>query len=237
MAYNEQSMHDVAGLVDQQVKGGGYPEAWTWGTLKCLKHAVPKWIAVGMAILALIIIEAHTFKVKCNERGDINTADYGADKIDGMGFLITMLITLMLMDGIYLALYFFVGLNKLTNLGWAKPLAGGGVSYSIISWWMLELSSHAIVYFLLFIASCSAAAGIATSTSDLEDLEPEQAGATGCTREGGYGAWDFCVALGFFAAAPVGVTVWFNYKKLQEDHGLPECPCSRNSNTETTHSV
>ena len=57
MAYNEQSMHDVAGLVEQQVNKGGYPEAWTWGTLKCLKHAVPKWIAVGMSILTLIIIE------------------------------------------------------------------------------------------------------------------------------------------------------------------------------------
>ena len=62
-----------------------------------------------------------------------------------MSFLFTMLITLMLMDGIYLLLYFLVGLNKLTNLGWAKPLAGGGVSYSIVSWWMLELSSHVIV--------------------------------------------------------------------------------------------
>lgn len=237
MAYNEQSMHDVAGLVDQRVNKGSYPEAWTWGTLKSVKHAVPKWIAVGMSLLTIIIIEAHSFETKCKGGGGFVSTDVGADQIDGMGFLVTMLVTLMLMDGIYLALYFFVGLNKLTNLGWAKPLAGGGVSYSVISWWMLELSSHVVVYALLFIGSCAAAGGISSATGDLEDLEPEQQGGDGCTVEGGFGAWDFCIAMGFFMVGPVGFTVYFNYKKLQEDHGLPECPCSRNSNTETTHSV
>jgi hypothetical protein len=237
MAYNRESMHDVAGLVDQQVNKGSYPDAWTWGALKSVKHALPKWIAIGMSILTIIIIEAHSISQKCRNRNGVETGDFGADQIDGMGFLVTMLVTLMLMDGIYLALYFFVGLNRLTNLGWAKPLANGGVSYSVISWWMLELSSHVVVYALLFIGTCVAAAGIASATDDLKNVEPETQGAEGCTTDGGFGAWDFCIAMGFFMLGPVGFTMYFNYKKLQEDHGLPECPCSRNSNTETTHSV
>lgn len=56
MANYDVGMHDVAGLVEQRVNKSNYPEAYTWASLKCVKHAVPKWIAAISSIITLIII-------------------------------------------------------------------------------------------------------------------------------------------------------------------------------------
>lgn len=168
--------------------------------------------------------------VKGNCRGSSEEFDHS--DIDGMGFLVSMLIMAFMLDGIYLTLYYFVGLNKLTNFGWAKPLPDGTIRYSYLSWWMLELSSHAFVYFLMFIASCSGASGVADKASDLEDASDQ------CDFDtSDLGPYDFALFMGFVMIAPMGWGMYYEFQALKKDHGIPANPCSRNSGGETVHSV
>lgn len=233
-----QYTHDVIGLVNVQIEKGDYAAAKTWASLKCMHHAVPKWVTILFSIITLIVIETTTYTTECQTRSGLEVTDFGGDDAN-MGFLTSMLIWAFMMDGIYLILYFFIGLNKLTNLGWAKTLANGSAQYSYLSWWMLELSSHAVLYFLLFIAGCVAAAGIADATEFLEkSAKPGTGSDISCEVDlTELRPFDFCAFMAFFMIVPLGWESYYEYKALKGDHGLPDCPCSKGSRNETVHSV
>jgi len=184
------------------------------------KHSWPKLGLIIGALVMVISIAATTYEERCVASGSGRT-DRGYTQIAGMGFLLSIGGMLIIQAIVFVVLYYFWGLNRLTRLGWSSTMPDGSMRYSYFSWWAVELGVHAWSIVLTFIAACSAAGGLAKNIKDLDDLIAQNPGSCSYKKEE-MGGFDFAIILAFAMLVPLGFSIYFAFKGLKQDHGC--CP-------------
>eukprot|EP00040_Diaphanoeca_grandis_P020132 m.106960 g.106960 ORF g.106960 m.106960 type:complete len:245 (-) comp27761_c1_seq1:54-788(-) len=187
---------------------------------KDVKHTVPKLVALVMALIMIIAIAATTYEERCLAGGS-GRVNRGYDQVNGMSFLLSIGVMVLIVETVFMFLYYFWGLNRLTRVGWKHQLPDGSIRYSYVSWWSFEISMHIMMLVFVFFSACVAAGGLAKNIKDLEELVNNPSVSCSYKKEE-MGGFDFALVLAFVLLFPMGFGVYHQFKGLKADHGC--CP-------------